>query len=129
MSKETRKDNWVFLPVHKTRIISELERAVLIKLDFDRSTILPNVFKRAKETKDYIFFSLPEDFNANIRVSIQNPKTRRYEHKDTSISIQKLVDECGLDKPYKDIATEEQEFVGENAEPENLELADENLPF
>ena len=74
------------------------------------------MFKRAKETKDYVYYSLPKDFNANIRVSIRNEETRRYEHKDYSISVQKLLDECELDKPYKDVETEIEE-VGESVEP------------
>ena len=125
MKKTENQTNWVFLPVSKTRIIKELEKAILIKVDFDRTTILPKVFKRAKETEDTIFFSLPEDFNASIRISVQNQKTRRYEHKDKKVAVADLK-ACGLDKPLDE---EEQEFVGENAEPENLELADENLPF
>lgn len=117
---------WIFLPVHKERIIKELDKATLIRIDYDRSTILPNVFKRAKETKSYIFFSLPEDFNANIRVSTLNEKTRRFEHRDYAVNVSKLLDECGLDKPLKDgdVEETEEEFVGENAQPE-----DEELPF
>ena len=114
---KTEQNNWVFLPVHKTRIIKELDKAILIKVDFDRSTILPKVFKREKETKDYIYYSLPKDFNANIRVTHYDESIRRYVHKDMSISVQKLVDECGLDKPYKDVETEIEEEVGESVEP------------
>lgn len=115
--ERTEQNNWVFLPVHKSRIIKELDKATLIVVDFDRSTILPKVFRRAKETKDYIYYSLPKDFNANIRVSVRNEETRRYEHKDFSISVQALVDECGLDKPYKDVEEEIQEEVGDSVVP------------
>lgn len=115
--ERTEQNNWVFLPVHKSRIIKELDRATLIVVDFDRSTILPKVFRRAKETKDYIFYSLPKDFNANIRVSVRNEETRRYEHKDYSISVEKLVDECGLDKSYKDVEEEIEEEVGNSVVP------------
>ena len=123
-TKPTNHDNWVFVPVHKSRILRTLDKAILLKVDYDRSTILPLVFKRVKETKDYIFFSLPQDFNANIRVSVQNEKTRRYEHKDYAINVQKLLDECGLDKPFKELETELGEFVGENAQP-----VEDDLPF
>lgn len=117
MSKSKIKtDNWVFLPVHKTRIITELDKALLLKFDYERSTIIPKVFKRGKETKDYIFFSLPQDFNANIRVSRLNEETRRFEHKDSTIPVSKLVD-MGLDKPYKDVEEEIEEQVGNNCEP------------
>ena len=115
---EKTESKWVFLPVHKTRIIKELDKATLILVDFDRSTILPKVFRREKETKDFIYYSLPVDFYANIRISVKNEKTRRYEHKDMSVSISKLVDECGLDKPYKDVETEIEEEVGNSVEPQ-----------
>lgn len=123
MSKQKLSDNWVFLPVHKTRIIKEFDKALLIKFDYERSTILPKVFKRSKETKDYLYFSLPQDFNANIRTSKMNEKTRRFEHEDASVAIIKLVD-MGLDKPYKDVEEELEEKVGESVEP-----VEDNLPF
>ena len=116
MEKKTEQTNWVFLPVHKSRIIKELERATLVLIDFDRSTILPKVFRRAKETDDCIFYSLPNEFKANIRVSVRNEKTRRYEHKDKLVPITELED-CKLDKPYQDIETEVEEEVGNSVEP------------
>lgn len=129
--QQTQKQ-WYLIVVNKTRIIKELENAILIKMDFDRSTILPKVFKRMKETKDFIYFSLPEDFNANVRVSVRNEKTRRYEHRDYSVSVKDLK-EGGLDKPFKEneddvpaneLEKAEEEFVGENATP-----AEDDLPF
>lgn len=114
--ERTEQNNWVFLPVHKSRVIKELDKATLIYVDFDRSTILPKVFRRAKETKDFIYYSLPKDFNANIRVSYKNEETRKYEHKDYSIKIEELA-ESGLDKPYKDVEEEIEEEVGESVEP------------
>lgn len=113
---KTEQNNWVFLPVHKTRIIKELEKSTLILVDFDRSTILPKVFRKAKETKDFIYYSLPQDFNASVRVSVQNESTRRYEHKDYPVKIEELVN-SGLDKPYKDIEEEIEEEVGMNVVP------------
>lgn len=112
---EQRPNNWVFLPVHKSRIVKELDKATLILVEYDRTLILPKVFRRAKETKDFIYYSLPQDFNANIRVSELVGK--KYEHHDYSLSISKVADECGLDKPYKDIEVEVEQSVGENIEP------------
>ena len=117
MAKMAEQNNWVFLPVHKSRIIKELDKANLILVEFDRTLILPNVFKRSKETKDYIYYSLPQDFNANIRVSVQNPKTRRYEHSDFQVNINKVAEEYGLDKPYIDEEVEFEKSVGESVEP------------
>ena len=108
-----KQNNWVFLPVHKSRIIKELDKATLIKIDFDRTTILPKVFRRAKETDEYIFYSLPKDFNANVRVSVQNEKTRRYEHTDKLVNVTNLHD---LNIPMRDYETEIEEDVGNNIE-------------
>ena len=115
--KKTEQVNWVFLPVHKTRILKELGKATLLIVDDNVTTILPKVFRRTKENDDYIFYSLPQDFKVNIRVSTQNPKSRRFEHTDTLYPVTKL-DECGLDKPYVDIEVE----VGKSVEPVNDEL-------
>ena len=113
----------VFLPVHKSRILKQLGKANLILVDFNVTTILPNVFKRVKETKDFIFYSLPANFKVSIRVSTRNPQTRRYEHNDMEYPITKL-EECGLDKPYVDVEQEIQEEVGNSVEP-----VDDKLPF
>lgn len=123
MMKNEQQNNWEFLPVHKSRVLKELEKAKLILIDFNVTTILPNVFKRAKETEDFIFYSLPNNFKVNIRVSTQNAKTRRYEHNDMEYEISKLL-ECGLDKPYEDVEKGIEEKVGESVEPVN-----DDLPF
>lgn len=109
------QNNWVFLPVHKTRIVKELDKATLILVEWDRTLLLPRAFKRAKETKDFIYYSLPQDFNANIRVS--EKVGMKYEHHDYSLPISKVADECGLDKPYRDIEKEVEQAVGESVEP------------
>lgn len=119
---EQNQTNWVFLPVHKTRVLKELANATLILVDVDRTTILPKVFRRVKETKDFIFYSLPQDFKINIRVSVRNEKTRRYEHTDALYPVVEMVDELGLDKPYKDVETEIEEEVGKSVEPQDSEL-------
>lgn len=121
---EQNQTNWVFLPVHKTRVLKELGKATLILVDVDRTTILPKVFRRVKETKDFIFYSLPQDFKINIRVSVKNEKTRRYEHTDALYPVVEMVEELGLDKPYKDVETEIEEEVGKSVEPQ-----DDELPF
>lgn len=69
---ETNQTNWVFLPVHKSRVIKDEEKYVLIEITDATSTILPKVFKRKKETEDMMFFSLPKDFNINIRTAYIN---------------------------------------------------------
>lgn len=79
--------NWVFVPVHKTRIIKELEKAFLIQIDENVSTILPKVFLRKKQTETHLFFSIPADFNIGVRYSTYNMDKKRYEHKDVLKSI------------------------------------------
>lgn len=123
MKKNEQQNNWVFLPVHKTRILKELGKASLLIVDYNVTTILPKVFRRGKETKDFIYYSLPSDFKVNIRVSTQNAKTRKFEHNDMLYPISKL-EECGMDKPYKDVNVEVEECVGESVEPH-----DDTLPF
>lgn len=86
--------NWVFVPVHKSRIIKELDRAILIKYgikDNGVSTILPKVFKRVKETETHMFFSLPIDFKINVRVNSYCEETKQYTNEDTLLDL-KFVD-------------------------------------
>lgn len=68
---ETKQTNtqWVFLPIHKSRIIKEGETYVLVKCCKDTTTILPKVFKRKKESEECIYFSLPSNFQINARCS------------------------------------------------------------
>ena len=124
MEKKIENPNWVFLPVHKSRIIKELDKATLIMVDYNVTTILPKVFRRAKETDTHIFYSLPVDFNSSVRVSTKNEKSRKYEHTDVDCPVQKLSEECELDKPYIDRETEVEVEVGNN-----VEQASDNLPF
>ena len=72
---------WIFVPVAKSRIIKNLDKAVLIRINFDHSTILPTKFKRAKETDKFIYFSLPEDFQYNVRTTVKHDDGK-YSHVD-----------------------------------------------
>lgn len=125
MEKKTEQTNWVFLPVHKTRIIKELDKATLIVVDDFISTILPKVFRRAKESDTYIYYSLPASFKANIRISIKNEKTRRYEHKDKLYSLEEFMSIVNLNDPYRENEVDIEEKVGECVEP----VKDDGLPF
>ena len=65
----SEKTNWVFLPVHKSRVIKELEKSTLIKVSDSSSTILPHAFRRKKESDTMIYYSLPVGFKINVRFS------------------------------------------------------------
>lgn len=83
---ENVKTKWVFLALNKTRIIKELERAYLINLG-GKSTILPKVFKRTKESETHIYFSLPENFRINVRYTYFNQEAQTWDYKDIDFSI------------------------------------------
>lgn len=122
--EQKMEQNWVFLPVHKSRIIKELDKATLIVVDDFSSTILPKVFRRAKESDTYIYYSLPATFQANIRISMKNEKSRRYEHKDKLYPINEFMEIVNLNEPYRDNEIDIEEKVGENVEP-----VEDKLPF
>ena len=63
----SEKTKWVFLPIHKSRVIKELEKSTLIKISDNSSTILPHVFRRKKESDTMIYYSLPVGFKINVR--------------------------------------------------------------
>lgn len=89
METNVQNKKWVFVVVHKERIIKELDKAYLINLG-GKSTILPKVFKRTKEHEEKIFFSLPQDFRINVRYSVYVPETHSYDEKDIEYSLQEF---------------------------------------
>lgn len=83
----TMNTNWVFVPVHKSRVIKVLEKAIIVAIEENVSTILPRVFMRKKETETHIFFSVPADFNINVRYETYDMNTKKYGHRDVLKSI------------------------------------------
>lgn len=59
---------WVFIPVMKENIIKRTPTYVLIDVDGTASGIISAKFLRKKETDDFVFFSIPEDYEINCRV-------------------------------------------------------------
>lgn len=88
---KTNNSNWVFLPVHKSRIIKNEEKYLLLKIDDNKSTILPKVFKRAKESDTMIYFSLPNDFEINVRVSKYDEFDDTYSYTDKVHKIEQVI--------------------------------------
>lgn len=79
-AKEVKETKWVFVPVHKSRILKDVSLPekknkgyVLIQLgsnkDEEKSCILGKVFQRKKETETHIFFSIPSDYKINVRTT------------------------------------------------------------
>ena len=93
---ENQKENWVFVPVAKSRIIKELDKAILLKVDDRVSTILPKVFKRKKESDTHIYFSLPANFVVGFRHSNYEKDAKGYVISDTSICIKYAQDKLKL---------------------------------
>lgn len=89
MMEKNQTTKWVFVPVHKTRVIKDLDKAVLIAVSENHSTILPKVFKRKKESDTHIYFSLPENFVMNLRESVYNKELNKYINVDTEEPITK----------------------------------------
>lgn len=102
---ENQNKKWVFVPINKQRIIKELDKAILINLG-GASTILPKVFKRAKESDTLIYFSLPADFKINVRTSWYNQETRRYEEDDKLFTLETFVGYFPLKDLSKSIPTD-----------------------
>lgn len=86
-TKTNNNENWVFVPVHKTRLLRTYDKCILIKISDTETCILPLVFKRVKENEEHLFFSLPKDFNLEIRTSKWDEKTRHYESTDKLVAI------------------------------------------
>lgn len=93
MALKTEK-GWTFVPVHKSRIIKELERSYLLNTGSDvldsQSVILPKVFKRTKESKTHIFFSLPNDIKLSVRHNYYNDEKKCYMNEDKDIKMNYL---------------------------------------
>ena len=81
MKKLNQKSNeWVFLPINKSRVVFEGEKSVLIRVGYDKeskenySLQLPLAFKRIKESNTHIYFSFPQNFEVNVLVTKRNGK-------------------------------------------------------
>lgn len=86
------KSKWIFLAVHKERIVASKDGYTIFKVGVksivddlelgrlvDRTAILSNKFRKAKEGKYHIYFSIPETFVIPARLSEKNESTGRYD--------------------------------------------------
>lgn len=71
LTGKEEQTNWVFIPVKKTHILKRTDKYVLFDVDGVASGIINAVFLRKKETEDFVFFSVPADYEVNCRVREQ----------------------------------------------------------
>lgn len=89
--KSEQKSNWVFIPVHKSRVIKGTDKYYLLNLKSDEtysvSTIINAIFKRVKETDDMIYFSVPKNFRFNIRKSFYSEQENDFVEENTLVKL------------------------------------------
>lgn len=119
---EKTNNTWTFVPVHKTRIIKVLDKATLIKINDTESTILPNIFKRKKESDTHIYFSLPQDFKINFRKNYYDLRVRRYVTEDKLYDLSMVAEKLGVLSFMEEKTAEEEVEVAEAVQ-------DDDLPF
>ncbi len=118
-SKETK---WLFLAVHKDRIIKDNEGYLIFKVsEADYSAIISNKFRRKKEGEFHLYFSIPENFVAKARLTAYNKELKRYDVVEektlTAWQLVKMVNEDNKFLPHEPTAEEKDE------------IADDKLPF
>ena len=87
------KKEWVFLPLLKAHILKRTDTFVLFDVDGIASGIVSAKFLRKKETDDYVFLSVPADYEINVRVREKNLYTGKWETKmDMSIKAVELAE-------------------------------------
>ena len=66
----TREENtnWVFIPLLKNSIIKRTDKYVLFDVDGVASGILNTTFLRKKESEQYVYFSVPADYEISCQV-------------------------------------------------------------
>lgn len=65
------KQQWVFVPLMKKHIIKRTDSYVLFSVNEKASAIVSAKFVRAKESEEFIYLSLPEDYEVSWRVNAQ----------------------------------------------------------
>lgn len=78
--QQTEETLWLFVKVHKNRIIKTADDYTIIKLlgNSGYSSILSNKFRRKKEGEDCIYFSIPSTFVMNARKSVYDVEKKQY---------------------------------------------------
>ena len=121
-TKKPQTTKWLFLAVHKDRIIKDNEGYLIFKVsEDDYSAIISNKFRRKKEGEFHLYFSIPENFVAKARLTLYNKELKRYdvieEKTLTAWQLVKMVNEDNKFLPHEPTAEEKDE------------IANDNLPF
>ena len=78
-NQERKETEWIFIPLLKAHILKRTEKYVLFDVDGIASGIVNAKFLRKKETEDYVFLSVPADYEINVRVREKNLTTGKWE--------------------------------------------------
>jgi hypothetical protein len=121
-TKNPQTTKWLFLAVHKDRIIKDNEGYLIFKVrEDDYSVIISNKFRRKKEGEFHLYFSIPENFVAKARLTAYNKELKRYDVVEektlTAWQLVKMVNEDNKFLPHEPTAEEKDE------------IADDKLPF
>ena len=65
--ENSKKNDWVFVPIRKTLVAQRTSNYVLVKLAYGYSVIINTKFLRRKESDEFIYASLPYDYKINAR--------------------------------------------------------------
>lgn len=79
--EERKESQWIFIPLLKNHILKRTDQYVLFDVDGIASGIINAKFLRKKETEDYVFMSVPADYEVNVRVREKDLTTGKWETK------------------------------------------------
>lgn len=65
---QKQNNEWVFIPILKENIYKRTDKYVLFDLDGNASAIVSSKFLRKKESEEYVYLSLPQNFTINCSV-------------------------------------------------------------
>ena len=72
---ENQEREWVFIPLLKKHVIKRTDTYLLFDLDGIATGIVSAKFIRKKETDDFVFLSLPPEYEVNCRTrTLENGK-------------------------------------------------------
>lgn len=67
MQNTKTSKEWVFVPVKKVNLLKRTEDYVLFLIGENTTAIVSSKFVRQKESEDFIYISLPNDYSVSCR--------------------------------------------------------------
>lgn len=123
-TKNPQTTKWLFLAIHKDRIIKDNEGYLIFKVEVDGvdySAIISNKFRRKKEGEFHLYFSIPENFVAKARLTAYNKELKRYDVvEEKTLTAWQLVKKVNEDNKF---------LPHEPTAEEKDEIAEDKLPF